>query len=435
MKSLLMNEFLLSSSSLLARLVRPVFALLAAAISFTLPAHAQWELVKIADGDTPIPGVQNHTFDVFSAPVISGETVAFYGRSGEFHTPNQVGIFVAENGSIRIVADAFTPIPSGSGADFTRFAPPSLSAGKSAFWGQNHTFPLNEGIYTDEGGVLRMVADVDTPIPGGTGTFTYGFSGDSAIDSGNVAFINFGLGSGVYSEIGGDLALVANLSTEIPGGEGTFTPPEGGYAFEEVTLSGSSVAFIGRGDGQEGIYSTVGGALRVEADANTVLPGGNVTAGILRGPSLDREDVAFYAMGPNFLEGIYKKVGGTLLLVADTNMTIPQRELPFFHFDVHPALDNGNVVFYGSATPLVSYAGIFVQYGGVLLKVIDTDDTLDGKDIQFLTVGPRALSGSRIAFGVAFADFSQGVFVAESTLLFQDGFESGDFAAWSAMVQ
>jgi hypothetical protein len=64
--------------------------------------------------------------------------------------------------------------------------------------------------------------------------------------------------------------------------------------------------------------------------------------------------------------------------------------------------------------------------------VIDNDDTLDGRDIMFLTFGPRALSGHRIAFKAVFSDFSQGLYVAVAPLSFSDGFESGDLSAWIA---
>ena len=151
-------------------------------------ANAQWEYLKIADSGTPIPGIAGETFQVFSVPAISGERVAFYGRSGDFHNSDQVGIFVFENGSFRIVADLFTAIPGGM-RDFVRLDAPVIDgSGQIVFWGQNPFTPLMEGIYLKGSGPLRAVADVNTLIPGGTGTFVASFAPQSSTDSGNVAF-------------------------------------------------------------------------------------------------------------------------------------------------------------------------------------------------------------------------------------------------------
>lgn len=387
------------------------------ALFLTPPAHPQWDFLKIADGSTPIPGGKGAFFTYFGAPAISGGRVTFYGRSGEFHSALQSGIFVWKDGSFQIVADIFTPVPHRTApVNFTRFADPTLSKGQISFWGQNHFFPLQEGIYVKEGRSLRVVADVNTPIPGGTGTFASSFSGAQAIDSGNVAFIHRRPGqAGVYVEIGGQLKRVADLNSPIPGGVGNFSPPSGSLAFDEVSISGSNVAFVGRGVGQEGIYSNIGGSLRVEVNLQTPLPGADGNASLLRGPSIDGEDLAFMAIGPHSSrQGIYSKVGRALRVVADSGTPIPGSSLTFTDFEPFVSLDAGNVVFWGrhffAASP--SYFGLFAQYSGHLVKIIDSGDTLEGKTISFLTFGPQALSGTQIAFHVTFSDFSQALYLA-----------------------
>jgi hypothetical protein len=409
-----------------------------ASLLLAAPVHAQWEFLKVADGSTPIPGIQGETFKELNVPAISGERVAFYGRSGDFHNSDQVGIFVFENGSIRIVADIFTPIPSGNGTSFVRFDAPTISdAGQTSFWGQNPYSPLQEGIYLKGSApLLRAVADVNTPIPGGTGTFVAHFAPRPSINSGNVAFLHWGTDQeGVYTEIGGVLGVVANLNTAIPGGQGTFS---GNSAFDEVSISGSSVAFVGRGIGQEGIYSNLGGALSVGADLNTILPDGGPdehgTALSLRGPSLDHEDLAFVAYGQLARSAIYKKRNGTLEVAVNNHTLIPGKPWYFDTFEPFISLDRSNIVFWGRAAPPNPYEGIFASYSGVLVKVIDNNDTLDGKAIAHVTFGPQALSGHRIAFLATFTDFSQGIYEAIAPLSFLDGFESGDLSVWSAHV-
>jgi hypothetical protein len=394
-------------------------------------AQAQWEISKVADFSTPIPGGQGKEFDILGAPAISAHCVAFYGRSGDFHSPNQVGIFMSDGSLLQIVADQFTAIPGGTGASFTRFDDPSIDGCTAAFWGQNHFFPLHEGIYTRSLDILRAVATQDTPVPGGQGTFASHFSPIVSSDSGNAAFTNWGFGGqeGVYTEIGGTLDFVANLNTPIPGGQGNFTRPSGSMAFDEVSLSGDNVAFVGRGVGQEGIYSDVGGALGVVVDLNTVLPGGTEPATGFRGPSIDGTDFAFYASRGTAHKGIYSMIDGTLHVVADVQTPVPGLPFTFSLFDVFTALHDESVVFWGRTAG--GYAGIFFYHRGTIFKVIDNTDTLNGKTVAHPTFGPHALSHGRVAFKVTFDDFTQGVYVARFLPIFHDGFETGDLSAWS----
>jgi hypothetical protein len=90
-------------------------------------------------------------------------------------------------------------------------------------------------------------------IPDGAGTFT-NFPYAPAIDAGNVAFLGTGAGGqqGVYFRTRpvDPCRLIADLSTPIPGGTGNFT----GFA-GAPDVSGEAVAFFGTGaGGQQGVY-------------------------------------------------------------------------------------------------------------------------------------------------------------------------------------
>jgi hypothetical protein len=390
------------------------------------------EFVKIVDTDTPIPGLPSATFDDLSVPAIYGGRVAFSGRSGEFHNQTQAGAFLAEDGALAIIADLQTFMPGGQGSTFYRFGPPSVERDRVCFHGANPFDHLEEGIYAKRGNKLRVVVDVHTLVPGQTGTFTSQFSQLQSSADGNGAFISWnGEHTGVYTEIGGALGVVANRDTAIPGGEGNFTPDDGAPGFEGVSISGSEVAFGGRGVGQEGIYSTVGGPLRVEADRHTMLPGATGLPGTLRGPALNRGNVAFYA-GSQFGEGIFARIGSAMQIVADRSTPVPDRGVNFLQFEPFTAIERRNVVFWGRPDPGISFAGIYVRFFGELMKVIETDDTLEGRDVAFVTFGPQAISGNRVAFKVTFSDFSQGLYVAILRTIFRDGFESGDLTIWSS---
>ena len=67
------------------------------------------------------------------------------------------------------------------------------------------------------------MADVNTAIPAGRGNFT-NFSSVVSLSGANMAFRGVGSGEdGIYFSSGGSLKRVADLTTSIPGGTGTFT--------------------------------------------------------------------------------------------------------------------------------------------------------------------------------------------------------------------
>lgn len=122
------------------------------------------------------------------------------------------------------------------------------------------------------------IVDTKTPIPGGRGNFADFIAGESAgpsISGGNVVFHgadavgadlkgSSGIFAGVYTSIGGKVSKVADITTRIPGGTGNFT------GFSSGCISGDSVVFLGFGEnGQQGIYTTMGGKLKAVADTNS----------------------------------------------------------------------------------------------------------------------------------------------------------------------
>ena len=120
------------------------------------------------------------------------------------------------NVSFDIAAGTATPVP-GSAGTFTDFGfyPSVDAAGDVAFVGID---ALNaEGIYKSIGGIVSVVADQTTPVPGGPGSFL-NFVGQSlkpSFDDGKVAFLarvpraSGGFATGLYTDAGGALAEVA----------------------------------------------------------------------------------------------------------------------------------------------------------------------------------------------------------------------------------
>jgi hypothetical protein len=380
---------------------------------------ASFSFTKIADSNTLVPSGTNNFFN-FDVPSIDGGRVVFRGSSFD-----NEGIYTNFGGSLNVLADRNTPFPGGTGT-FGFFSPTvSLEGQNVAFLGRDNTqFSDQEAIFTNIGGSLNVVADRNTPIPGGRGNFSR-FALNPSLSNGNVAFVgrdsNFlqrdpSGQEGVYTNIGGSLNVVADTNTSIPGGNGKFT------YFEDASLDNGSVAFIGQQGNSSlisdiGIYTNIGGSLNVVADKTSSVPGGTGTFGYFDGLSFKSGHVAFRAFGSGGETGIYTNIGGSLNMVADTNTLIPG-ETGTFNWFALPSFDGQNVAFLGSMYDDFysgsGYRGIYTNLGGSLTKVIDLKDSLDGKTLKYLDISRQGLSGDAIAFRASFTDGSQGIYVAKT---------------------
>jgi hypothetical protein len=365
-------------------------------------AAIDFEYVKIFDTNTAIPGGTGNFTGFDGYPSLNGDRVASLGGGV---SDSSYGVYTDAGGALHAVADRGTPIPGGTG-NFTFFDSPSLDGDNIAFSAYNDDFS-QQGVFTNAGGSLHVVADRNTPIPGGTGNFT-SLDGVS-LDAGSVAFRGFGSGSqrGIYTDAGGTLHAVANTSTPNPSGTGNFT------SFGNPSLDGGNVAFRGLGGGSQGIYTDAGGALRAVASTSTAIPGGtgNFTDFGIETPSLDGGDVAFVGNGFSGQQGIYTDAGGALRVVADKSTAIPSGTGNFIELRL-PSMDSGNVAFVGYGAS--SQRGIYTDLGGALSRVVAHGQTLDGKEISSVFAGPEALSDSNIAFYVEFSDSSKGIYAAVS---------------------
>jgi hypothetical protein len=260
--------------------------------------------IRVADLTTPIPEGSG-AFIGFDAVAVAGASVAFTATGGG----GQQGVYVAKpDGPPVRVADLGTPIPEGVGT-FTSFA--SLAAGDTSVAFLATGGGGQQGVYTAvPQGPPTRVADLGTPIPEGVGTFT-SFASLAAGDT-SLAFIATGGGGqeGVYvARPEGPPGRVADVSTLIPQGVGTFT------AFADVATDDTLTAFVGTGGGgQEGVYVALpNGPPNRVADLTTPIPGG---AGSFTGfAALSTSDghTAFLGLGAFGQAGIY--VASTLAKV------------------------------------------------------------------------------------------------------------------------
>ncbi len=162
---------------------------------FGIYAVINGELRTIADNDTFLPGAAFPIlgFGTTTSPAISGENVVFFARiSGSVE-----GLYLSVNGEIRVIAETGSPTPSGGsfptnfGLSTTRW--PGIS-------GENVVFSAPFGVYAYINGTLRLIANTNTPAPGG-GTFGGTFANRISIDGENIAF------GGATVEGGGHILL------------------------------------------------------------------------------------------------------------------------------------------------------------------------------------------------------------------------------------
>jgi hypothetical protein len=187
-----------------------------------------------------------------------------------------------------------------------------------------------------------LVADSSTAIPGGVGTFT-GFPNSPAIDGGNVSVYATGIGGqqGIYRFNPNPPPIkVADLNTTVP------TAPEGvvnftGFSTAPV-ISGDSVAFVGFGmGGHQGIYRFVApNPIRV-ADLYTLIPNGvGSFTGYSSGLGISGSDIVFIGSGSGGQEGVYLANANPqpppITPIADTNTEIPGGSGNFTRFMPQP---------------------------------------------------------------------------------------------------
>lgn len=373
----------------------------ASALALVLPAQANLVFIKIADTDTPLPdGVGTFTF--FGRPALDGGDVAFVDEALFGSIIKPIGIYKWVDGTLVKVADRDTSIPGGTGTFDSFGSTVSISGGNVAFQGSDSAG--HAGIYTDPNG-LQVVADTSMSIPNGSGSFTE-FSRPWLKDD-LVVFAAEGASGweGVYL-YDGSLHCAADANTPIP--------PDGddNYALlRNPVLGGNLIAFEGyAGDNSPtGIYRDDAETLICVADDNTPVPGGSGTFNTFGWKSLsidDNGDVALAAVGSSYQCGVYTFIDGQLEKLVDKTSS-----LPGFHSQVTNfggvGMDGGNVAFtIGCCVvpPPVNGLpiGVYIDIDGELCKIITGGDTLDGETVHQVATGRQCLSGNRIAFWVSY---------------------------------
>ncbi len=270
-----------------------------------------------------------------------------------------------------------------------------------------------QGVYRDSGGQTVVVADASTSVPEGTGTFDSPFI-DVDVESSTVALSSE---LGVYASEGGPLFRVADASTSIPSGGGsTFD------TFGEVEVTDGDIVFQGGSGGAvTGIYRDENRVLSRVVDTTTSLPGGR-TATTFDELESSEGELAFSvdsATGP----AVYKESSGAFTLIADSATTVPGTAETFDDFE-EIAISMGDVAFVGTSATQV---GIFENSAGTVSTIVDGDDSIPTSPAE--TFGAFDLAGyldnGEVAFvGLDDSDNTEGIFRGSPTTTVQTMFDA-----------
>ncbi len=155
----------------------------------------------------------------------------------------------------------------------------SLDSGNIAY-----NFPQNSGIKAEIGGVVSTISP--------TGL-------DPAISGTNIAFVGDSF-EAIYADLGAGIVTVADTSTIVPDGSGTFQD------FDSVSITGSTLTFLGRDStGQTGLYTNLGGTLEKIIAEGETLDGQTVIQLFASREALSGQNVAFAANFEGGSQAIY----------------------------------------------------------------------------------------------------------------------------------
>jgi hypothetical protein len=387
-------------------------------------AQGQSTFTKIVDTDTPIPGGVG-TFDWLGAPALADGNVGFGGGGV---TPLGCivgdGLYYYQKGKISVVADGCTDMPDcPCPIQFVGFSQPALGGGATTFSGAAaYGGCYCRGIYTRaKNSDLDILADWSTPDPAGCGYLSEFFYVSRCGQGVGFSAFTSGYCHAIYRSPSPLLIeLVANYDTPIPSGTGDFSA----FGFNP-TIGWGLIAFTGGTEdrSQWGVYLANVGIIRI-ANLTTPVPGSTGTfTDFSDRPSTDGGCVAFHARIEGNQRvgdpGIYTNLGGTLRVVADLNTPIPGGVGNFTDFTAFygPGIDGGRIAFRGLGAG--GQEGVYCESNGQLFKVVDLNTKLaPGVTLTNLAIDEQCLDGRRLGFAAFFEtgtphEFYYAIYVAQ----------------------
>lgn len=352
-------------------------------------ALADVTLTRVADTSTAIPNAVGN-FTHFDWLSVDGGTLVFAN--------DRRGIYRFRDGQLEQVADTSTPLSDRSAFVDLRY--PAVSGERIVFWGR-HADGITNGLYEFIGGDLSVIADTSTSLPGGN---SFSDFGPPIVQDGLVVFeAETDLGAGVYL-FGGGLRTVADASTLMPGRSEPFQ-----QFFSRLQLDDGSVVFGGKSAEVAGIFADTAGELREIVSEES--------AGLRTVADFSANDgeVVFRAVLDDDTHGIHETAvrgAGPPVMIADAN-------------SFEPALDSSNP-FPRSSVALASARGVGVlantsdgEHGifwlrdGEWTQIVKSGELLDGMPISRIEAfNGNELGDTQLGFIVNFEGNSQAIYLA-----------------------
>ena len=285
-------------------------------------------LETVVDQSVQVPEEKSY-FRSFSQPILFDQTIIFLAKG----TGGTTGIYRFEKGKISVVVNQDTVIPNTKDQRFTDFMNPGImSDGKIGFIGMGVN---SAGIYSvDEKGNIKMLVDNQTNIPKGKGNFiNFSHLAFSKVKDNSDDFIFWATGQGrergLYLSHKGKPQMIANQNTPIPGGSGFFVRANQ-LRFD---AKNNNISFVGEGViGQQGVYFYDGKNILKVADQKTVIP--DELDQFTSFGDIDLEDgkVIFCATGHKGFDGVYLYTSDAIFKVLTTLDKVGGQAIQ--HFDL-----------------------------------------------------------------------------------------------------
>ena len=292
-------------------------------------------------------------------------------------------------------------------ANFKDFQVLSLNLGKSGglaqgdFDGNGQINSLDFDVFSKNAGGRRVdayfgkIADSATAVPSGTGAFA--LLNAPMIDSTQtIAFLGSGASNyGIYRYSAGAMARIADNATAIPSGTGTFVN------FGQPSLDGGGkIAFQAVGNNQEGIYQFASNTLTKVVNKSTAKPDGGAFS-TFGDPGMINSSMAFVATGSSDT-GAYAVSGANVISVANTSMSIPGGTGAFSTFD-NAVGDQTSTWFIGRG---INQAGIYKRSGGTVTALLDKKTAIPGTAAKFSSIGNLSMDSGNLSFSGVFGNLS-----------------------------
>ncbi len=299
------------------------------------------------------------------------------------------------------MVDTSTAQPGNPGSTFDSFsaayASLSLSGNEVAFGGDS---PSVGGIYVKtlgSGGLYRVVADSNTTIPGSVGgTYhPYMFSSPS-ISNGAVVFRGDSslppFPRGIYTDLGGTLRVVADSGNTSP----SLTK------FTGAAIDGNEIVVTH-------ITSPTGAYIESSGVFSELLDPSNIQFNFDADFSFSGGDLGFTTSTE-----VQTFRGGVLDSIAQRYVTsVPEHPGDTFAGFDTPAISDDLIAFTGVESWSSNRRnGLYAEFDGNLLNIVEEGDTLDGLVVDSIRFGSEGASHSQLAFSVEFTDGSEAVYLA-----------------------